>query len=73
MLIKIRERQAIIAERLVSGVSNTMEDYKLRVGKLQGLKEAEEIVQQMYKSMFETVNSEGVKEDDYEEKGSKFY
>ncbi len=52
--MKIRDRQMVVAERLTSGRCQTYEEYKLQIGKLQGLKESEEVVMEVYKATFKT-------------------
>lgn len=73
ILLKIRESQVLVAERVTSGHCNSHEDYKQLIGKLQGLKVSEELVQQAFKATFETTRlPEGVKEDG-RTKGNEFY
>lgn len=54
LLRQIRERQVVVAERLTSGSCKTFEEYRQQIGKLQGLKEAEEVVLEIYKNTFRT-------------------
>ena len=49
----IRERKAVVEERLKSGCFETMRDYKGVVGRLHGLSEGEEIIKKIYKDMFD--------------------
>ena len=51
--IRVRERQKVYAERLVSGAIQNMEEYKLNLGKYRGMIEAEEIIKKLYKEMTE--------------------
>ena len=53
LLLRIRERQKIVAERVLSGSLATYEEYKGLTGKLNGLKEAEAQMLEQYKTMFE--------------------
>lgn len=51
LLRDIRERQNIVKDTLVSGALKDMEQYRLLVGKLQGLEETIILVQELYKKM----------------------
>ena len=55
----------LVSTTLTSGRCKSLEEYKMFIGKLEGLKEAEEIVTQVYKAMFHTdrLDQQGVKED----------
>jgi hypothetical protein len=65
LLSKIRERQGVCADRLLVGSFNDFVEYKNCTGKLQGLKEAEDIVKRIYKDMFDTkvLRNDGKQED----------
>ena len=56
----------LVAERLTSGSCKDFEEYKGLIGKLQGLREAEEIVKAIFEATFTTtrVYEDGDKEDD---------
>ena len=54
LLRQIRERQVVVAERLTSGTCKDYEEYKQQIGKLQGLKEAEELILEIYRNTFRT-------------------
>lgn len=64
LLLKIRERQVLVAERLTSGNCKDFEEYKLLLGKLQGLRESEDIVKKIFEDTFKTTRlyEEGDKE-----------
>lgn len=50
----MRERQKVYEERVLSGSFDKLEDFKLMIGKLKGLEEAEVIVKTLYKDMFDS-------------------
>jgi hypothetical protein len=54
LLVRIRERQGVYADRILSGTFDKIEDYKFVVGKWQAMREAEEIICRLYKDMFDT-------------------
>jgi len=54
LFARIRERQGVYSERILSGNLHNFEDFRKAVGHLHGLKEAEEIVKKLYKDMFDT-------------------
>lgn len=56
VLEKIKERKVIYLSSLSSGTFRTFEDYKFCAGRLNGLKEAETIVREVYRNMFEGGN-----------------
>lgn len=73
ILLKMRESQVLVAERLTSGHCSTHEEYKQLIGKLQGLKSAEKVVQEAFDAMFKATKlPEGVREDGRQE-GNEFY
>lgn len=51
LLSKIRETQIPIAQTLTSGRCGSYEDYRYSVGKLDGLKQSEEIVKHVFDAM----------------------
>jgi len=55
LLLRIRERQKVCSDRLLSGSCQTFEEYRGSIGKLQGLKEAEEVIRKLYKETYEIV------------------
>ena len=54
LLLKIRERQVSIAETVTSGGCNTYDHYQHLVGRLEGLREAEEVVKEIHRNMYKT-------------------
>jgi len=54
LLLKIRERQVLVAKRLTSGSCKDFEEYKQLLGKLQGLEESENIIKQIFDDTFKT-------------------
>jgi hypothetical protein len=53
LLKALNERKALCTDRIISGVFESFEEYKLFVGKLKGLKESEEVIREAYKKMNE--------------------
>lgn len=53
LLHRIRTRKIPYIERLSSGSMQTIEDYRNICGKIHGLDEAEGIVKDLYKELFE--------------------
>jgi hypothetical protein len=51
LLKKIQERRHIYEVRLAAGAIEKIEDYKLVVGKVQGLDEAAVVIQNAYKEL----------------------
>ena len=58
LLAKIRASQISYAERLTSGTFKNFEEYKHYVGKLDGLKQAECIVQTVYDNVVNASRTE---------------
>ena len=54
LLLKIQERKGVCEDRLLAGAFLDFTEYKSCVGKLQGLKETEEIIKRVYKDMLES-------------------
>lgn len=54
-MFKIRERRSVIAGRLLDGTFDKFEEYKLFVGTLKGLEEAEFIIKKLHKDMYDTI------------------
>lgn len=54
LLEAIRDRQKMSSERVLSGVFTTFEEYKLTVGRLKGLMDAENIIKSVFSKMTET-------------------
>lgn len=53
LLFRIRDRRSVLTERLISGTFETFDDYKLFVGKVKGLDEAELIIRLLFKDMYD--------------------
>lgn len=70
LLREIRERQIDIAKTVTSGACLTFEHYKHLVGRLDGLKEAEEIVKEIHKRIYQT---EVLSKEDIDEREIQFY
>jgi hypothetical protein len=60
LIFKIKERRSVYSDRLLSGTFDTLDEYKLIVGKLKGLDEAEQAAQLIYRSRFESHKDSGV-------------
>lgn len=74
LLVKIRERQTVVAERLTSGAFKEFCEYKETVGFLNGLKESEELAMKAYASLVETKKLDnGENKGDYDVSKVKFY
>ena len=58
LLAKIRETQVSYAERLTSGTFKNFEEYRHYVGKLEGMKEAEDIVKTVYDNIVNASRAE---------------
>lgn len=60
-LLKIRDCQVEVAQLITSGQCRTLEHYREKLGELNGLKKAEIILQDFYRSLVETkyLNREG--------------
>jgi len=54
LLSDIRDRRSIISGRLLAGNFDTFEEYKKVSGKFNGLEEAEQIIKNLYKDMFDS-------------------
>ena len=52
-LKRIRERQKIQSEKILSGAFQKLSHYKFSSGRLEGLNEAEEVALNLYKEMYE--------------------
>lgn len=52
-LARLRERQAIFMERILSGSFDKLSDYKLMAGKLSGVEDSIEILQNLYSDTFD--------------------
>jgi hypothetical protein len=66
VLTHIHECQAVYVKRLLSGTFDDLRDYKCIYGKLSGLKEAEEIVKNVYKILFENGRSQARRDENDE-------
>lgn len=62
LLLEIRERRSEFSERLLKGSFSSLEEYKFIVGKFQGLREAEELLVDLFKQ----VNSIEIGENGYD-------
>lgn len=67
---RLKERQKVYLKNISSGVFDKFEDYKLCVGILKGLEEAEGIVTEMYGNLFESrkLNERGKENDEREDR-----
>ncbi len=59
LFIDIKERQNIVKTTICSGAIKDIEQYRLLVGKLQGLEEGKILVEELYKKMVKTRMIEG--------------
>jgi hypothetical protein len=59
LINRLKERQHIYSERILSGTLNSFDDYKLYIGKHRGFQEAEEEARKLYRSIFDEDINEG--------------
>jgi hypothetical protein len=53
-LLRIRDCQVEVAQVMTSGQCRTLEHYREKIGELTGLRKAEAVIQDLYKSLVET-------------------
>lgn len=54
LLLRLKNRQALIEERLISGNFERFEEYKKFSGISEGLRDAEKILKQLYQDMYDS-------------------
>ena len=62
VLRRLEERKKIYERKILSGSFQTLEEYKLSIGKYLGIEETEIILKEIYKSMFEVMETNRVEE-----------
>ena len=66
LLNRVRDAQRGYEASILSGSFKTFDDYKLVCGKLNGIKEIEDLINHLYKQSIETVTLKDVRSKTYE-------